>query len=159
MQSHYSFLPSPVGFLLAVRGPIGLQRLEFEKEEPVIEPDWIENCSAFASVQKQLDEYFRGERRSFDIPLDLQGTAFQRRVWSALRTIPWGQTASYGQIAARIGNPGASRAVGQANNRNPVVIIVPCHRVIGSDGKLVGFGGGMSRKEFLLDLESFTESN
>lgn len=101
----------------------------------------------------QLDEYYRGERKTFSLPLKANGTVFQERVWQALLTIPYAETRSYGEIAAQIGNPKASRAVGMANNRNPISIIIPCHRVIGSDGKLVGYGGGMHRKVWLLDLE------
>ena len=101
----------------------------------------------------QLKEYFDGTRREFDLPLALEGTAFQRAVWEALLTIPYGETRSYGQIAQSIGNPKACRAVGMANNRNPIAIIVPCHRVIGANGKLVGYGGGLDIKERLLALE------
>jgi methylated-DNA-[protein]-cysteine S-methyltransferase len=100
-----------------------------------------------------LDEYFAGRRWRFDLPLSLDGTVFQRAVWAALRQIPYGQTASYGDIAARVGNPKAVRAVGGANNRNPVAIIVPCHRVIGHGGSLVGYGGGLDTKRWLLDHE------
>ena len=96
---------------------------------------------------------FAGQLTSFDLPLDPAGTGFQRRVWAALLDIPYGQTASYGQLAGRIGQPAASRAVGLANGRNPIAIIIPCHRVIGSDGSLTGYGGGLDRKRFLLDLE------
>ncbi len=104
-------------------------------------------------AKNQLDEYYRGERKTFSLPLKANGTVFQERVWQALLTIPYAETRSYGEIAAQIGNPKASRAVGMANNRNPISIIIPCHRVIGSDGKLVGYGGGMHRKVWLLDLE------
>ncbi len=99
------------------------------------------------------DEYFAGGRKDFDLPLCPRGTEFQKKVWSALREIPYGETRAYGEIAAAVGNPKAARAVGMANNRNPISVIVPCHRVIGSDGKLVGYGGGLDIKEFLLDLE------
>jgi methylated-DNA-[protein]-cysteine S-methyltransferase len=102
---------------------------------------------------KQLREYFAGERREFDLPLRFKGTEFQRQVWEALLAIPYGETASYGGIAERIGRPKAVRAVGMANNRNPIVIICPCHRVIGSDGSLTGYGGGLPAKQYLLDLE------
>ena len=102
----------------------------------------------------QLEEYFAGKRREFDLPLRFNGTEFQRRVWSALMTIPYGETRSYGAVAKLCGNAKASRAVGMANNRNPVVIICPCHRVIGSDGSLVGFGGGITVKKWLLDHEN-----
>lgn len=104
-------------------------------------------------AQRQLTEYFAGQRQDFSLPLEMRGTPFQKRVWQALCTIPYGQTRTYGQIAAQIGNPKACRAVGMANNRNPIAIIVPCHRVIGSDGTLVGYGGGLHIKEALLSLE------
>lgn len=103
---------------------------------------------------KQLDEYFSGQRRSFSVRLNLQGTPFQKRVWAELQKIPYGQTRSYGEIARACGRPGASRAVGQANHNNPIVIIIPCHRVVGSDGRLVGFGGGLWRKKWLLQHEA-----
>jgi methylated-DNA-[protein]-cysteine S-methyltransferase len=102
----------------------------------------------------ELREYFAGERRGFDLPLELEGTAFQRRVWNALLGIPYGETRSYGQLARELGMPGAARAVGAANGANPVAIIVPCHRVIATSGALHGYGGGLDRKKFLLDLES-----
>ena len=103
---------------------------------------------------QQLSEYLKGERQMFDLPLNPRGTDFQKRVWQALCDIPYGETRSYKQIAEAIGNPKAVRAVGMANNRNPITIVVPCHRVIGADGKLVGYGGGLEMKEFLLRLES-----
>jgi methylated-DNA-[protein]-cysteine S-methyltransferase len=106
-----------------------------------------------AEATTQLREYFAGTRTSFALPLQMDGNAFEQRVWAALRTIPYGETASYGEIAAQIGAPGAARAVGVANARNPIAIIVPCHRVIGANGKLVGFGGGLPMKRALLDLE------
>lgn len=104
-------------------------------------------------TMEQLREYFSGARTDFDVPVALQGTEFQTQVWKALMEIPYGKTCTYGELAARIGNPKASRAVGMANNRNPVAIIVPCHRVIGASGKLVGYGGGLNVKERLLELE------
>lgn len=104
-------------------------------------------------LQEQLREYFQGERREFDLPLDLAGTPWQRKVWGALLEIPYGATTSYGEVAARLGKPGGSRAVGRANGKNPVAIVVPCHRVIQSDGSLRGYGGGLHRKRWLLDLE------
>lgn len=106
-----------------------------------------------APVVAQLYEYFKGDRRSFDLPLGFKGTDFQKRVWEALRDIPYGQTRTYKDIAESIGSPKAVRAVGNANNKNPLSIIVPCHRVIGSSGSLVGYGGGLDRKAYLLDLE------
>lgn len=104
-------------------------------------------------AKEQLEEYFDGKRREFDLPISLHGTDFQKKVWNVLRSIPYGETLSYGEVALRIGNPKASRAVGGANNKNPVMIIVPCHRVIGADGSLTGFGGGLPAKEYLLALE------
>jgi methylated-DNA-[protein]-cysteine S-methyltransferase len=114
--------------------------------EPAEDPDG----PPFAVASRQLSEYFEGERTEFDLELALDGTAFQRRVWTALRNIPYGQTISYGQLADQIGQPSASRAVGLANGKNPIGIIVPCHRVVGADGSLTGYGGGIERKRFLL---------
>ena len=107
-----------------------------------------------AEAMRQLAEYFAGERREFELPLAPEGTPFMRRVWAELVKVPYGATATYGEIAERIGNPGGSRAVGLANNRNPIAIIIPCHRIIGSSGKLVGYAGGVELKERLLALES-----
>ncbi|WP_377272828.1 methylated-DNA--[protein]-cysteine S-methyltransferase [Peterkaempfera sp. SMS 1(5)a] len=109
--------------------------------------------SLFARVAEQLDAYFAGDLTHFDLDLSLDGTAFQRSVWAGLLTIPYGTTVSYGELAARLGQPGASRAVGLANGRNPVGIIVPCHRVVGANGSLTGYGGGLDRKRWLLDFE------
>lgn len=109
--------------------------------------------AALAEAKRQLEEYFAGERQEFDLPLASRGTEFQRRVWNELRRIPFGETISYGELAARIGKPTASRAVGAANGRNPLPVVVPCHRVIGHDGKLGGYGGGLPTKQRLLDLE------
>lgn len=114
------------------------------------------SCALLEEAAKQLREYFAGERRHFGLPLSPEGTAFQRKVWRALCDIPCGETRSYGQIAAAVGSPGASRAVGMANNRNPIAIIIPCHRVIGADGSLTGYGGGLDKKEFLLRHERRT---
>ena len=104
-------------------------------------------------ASRQLEEYFAGKRKQFDLPLSLRGTEFQRQVWAALRDIPYGETRSYGQIAQAVGRPKAVRAVGMANHRNPISIIVPCHRVVGADGSLTGYGGGLENKKFLLALE------
>ncbi|HEY2507372.1 MAG TPA: methylated-DNA--[protein]-cysteine S-methyltransferase [Streptosporangiaceae bacterium] len=111
----------------------------------------------FTSAAAQLAAYFAGERAGFDVPLAPAGTPFQQQVWAALRSIPYGQTWSYGRIADHLGRPGASRAVGLANGKNPIAVIIPCHRVIGADGSLTGYGGGMARKRFLLDLEHGVE--
>jgi methylated-DNA-[protein]-cysteine S-methyltransferase len=110
-----------------------------------------------SEASRQLDAYFAGRLRRFELPLSLEGTPFQQRVWSALRDIPFGETRSYAQLAKAIGNPSAMRAVGAANGRNPIAIVVPCHRVIGADGSLTGFGGGIERKKFLLRLEQGRE--
>lgn len=114
---------------------------------------WRHDPDAFEDAATQLDAYFAGERTEFDLDLRLEGTEFQRTVWAALRQIPYGETWSYGELAAHIGKPGAARAVGLANGRNPIAVIVPCHRVIGADGSLTGFGGGIPRKRALLALE------
>ena len=123
--------------------------------QPVrIEHGWERRDDAFGEARSQLGEYFDGTRREFDVPLALAGNEFELRVWGALLEIGYGETASYGAIAARIGAPSAARAVGLANGRNPVAVIVPCHRVIGADGSLTGYGGGLERKRLLLDLEA-----
>lgn len=115
---------------------------------------WVEDATAFSDVVAQLAAYFAGKRTGFDVPLRPNGTSFQQRVWDALSDIPYGETASYGEIAARIGQPGAARAVGMAIGRNPITVIVPCHRVIGANGALTGYAGGLQAKQVLLDLES-----
>lgn len=111
------------------------------------------SSSTFIAVREQLEEYFAGQRTDFDLPLEMHGTAFQRRVWHALSAIPYGETVSYGELAHRIGRSSAARAVGLANGRNPISVIVPCHRVIGANGDLTGYGGGVERKRMLLELE------
>ena len=117
------------------------------------EGDWTENAALFAEAARQLGDYFAGKRHSFDLPLAPSGTPFQRDVLAALQQIPYGETRSYGELAKAVGRPKASRAVGAANGRNPLPIVIPCHRAIGSDGSLTGFGGGLATKRFLLDLE------
>jgi methylated-DNA-[protein]-cysteine S-methyltransferase len=152
----YTTFESPVGPLLLAGDSNALRLLSFEtsKHAAPPRPDWNQNRAAFAEVIRQLQAYFRGELEEFDVPLAMEGTEFQIRVWNALRTIPYGETISYAQLARRIGNPKAVRAVGLANGSNPIPIIVPCHRVIGSDGSLTGFGGGLSTKKKLLELEN-----
>lgn len=152
----YTTFESPVGPLLLAGDADGLRRVNFESSKHAAPPaaDWKEDRAPFAEVIRQLQAYFRGELRKFDVPLAMEGTEFQLRVWNALRGIPYGETISYLQLAERIGNPKAVRAVGLANGSNPIPIIVPCHRVIGSDGSLTGFGGGISTKKKLLELES-----
>ena len=150
----FRVVDSPVGPLtLAGRdGALGHLRMAGQTHEPN-RAGWTQDDDSFPEAVEQLDAYFAGELKTFDLELDLAGTDFQRRVWSALRTIPYGETRSYGEIAAQIGSPGASRAVGLANGRNPIGIIVPCHRVIGASGSLTGYGGGLDRKRVLLELE------
>ncbi len=152
----YTTFQSPVGRLLLAGDAHALRGVSFESSKRATSPppDWKQNRTAFAEVIRQLQAYFRGELKEFDLPLAMEGTAFQLRVWNALRAIPYGETIFYAQLAERIGNPKAVRAVGLANGSNPIPIIVPCHRVIGSNGSLTGFGGGLSTKKMLLELES-----
>ena len=148
---------SPVGELTLVADESGLAAILWEDDKPdrVRLGALTEKADhpVLVETELQLGEYFAGERRTFDVPLSFAGTDFQKRVWAALLAIPFGETRSYGEIADQLGNPGASRAVGAANGRNPISIIAPCHRVVGSNGKLTGFAGGLEAKAFLLDLE------
>ena len=157
-QITYSEIDSPIGPLLLYGTSRGLSGVEMTKQRHFEgkQSHWKRDDTRWRDAAKQLREYFQGKRQDFDVPLDLAGTDFQRKVWSALQKIPYGRTASYADIARRIRNPKAMRAVGLANGRNPVAIIVPCHRVIGADGSLTGYGGGLERKRTLLDLESET---
>jgi methylated-DNA-[protein]-cysteine S-methyltransferase len=145
---------SPVGPLLLTSDGTSLTRLLFAAEP---DPSWsTDPCPVLDEAVRQLGEYFAGERRDFDLQLDPVGTPFQLTVWAALRDIPYAETINYGQLAGRVGNPHASRAVGLANGRNPISIVVPCHRVIGANGSLTGYGGGLDRKRTLLELERRT---
>jgi methylated-DNA-[protein]-cysteine S-methyltransferase len=152
----YTRIESPVGKLLLAADGQGLRQVSFEssKRAASVRPDWSEDKAPFAEVIRQLQAYFEGELKAFDLPLAPEGTEFQLLVWNCLRTIPYGETISYAQLAQNIGNPKAVRAVGLANGCNPIPIIIPCHRVIGSDGSLTGFGGGLPNKKKLLALES-----
>ena len=144
------FYDTPVGKLCIGEEDDSITRVTWSKvpqEYIQEETELILNCKI------QLEEYFAGNRKQFDLPLAPKGTDFQKRVWKALTDIPYGETRTYGKIAAAVGNPKAARAVGMANNKNPIGIIVPCHRVVGADGKLVGYAGGMEKKEWLLNLE------
>lgn len=158
MTQVFKWIESPVGSLKLVGNDEGLTALLWENDRPhrvrlgamVANPEH----SILRRTERQLVEYFRGERRAFDVKLAFVGTPFQNMVWQALLTIPYGETRSYGQIARQIGNPKAVRAVGAANGRNPISIIAPCHRVVGSSGALTGFAGGLETKRYLLDLEA-----
>ncbi|HYA67668.1 MAG TPA: methylated-DNA--[protein]-cysteine S-methyltransferase [Acidimicrobiales bacterium] len=146
---------SPIGplTLTAVDDRLTGLHMHEQRHAPERREGWEHDASAFKDVVAQLEAYFVGELRQFDVALSMEGTDFQRRVWAGLCEIPYGETISYGELARQVGNPGASRAVGLANGRNPVAIIVPCHRVIGADGSLTGYGGGLERKVWLLDHE------
>jgi methylated-DNA-[protein]-cysteine S-methyltransferase len=151
----YTRFESPIGELLAVGDGLALHGLYMQEGRTAIDvrADWEPADEPFAVVRAQLADYFEG-RTAFDLPLAMQGTPFQLRAWQALQDIPYGETISYGEQARRIGRPADPRAVGQANGRNPIAVIVPCHRVIGADGSLTGYGGGVERKRHLLDLEA-----
>jgi methylated-DNA-[protein]-cysteine S-methyltransferase len=153
---YYCYLDTPIGELLLAGEDGALSMIGFPKGSMRREPEaaWIFNESKLVDACRQLREYFAGERRDFDLPLKFHGTEFQVSVLEALQDIPYGETTSYGEIAKRIGRPKAVRAVGAANGRNPIPIVVPCHRVIGSTGDLTGFGGGLDTKEALLRLEA-----
>lgn len=151
----YSYLETPVGHLLVAGDGTCLHRIGFPAGRRASGPgeDWRRDDRLFSETFAQLRAYFAGELTRFDLPLYFAGTDFQNAVWSALRDIPFGVTVSYGELAGRIGRPGASRAVGAANGANPLPIVVPCHRVVGADGSLTGFGGGVEIKRYLLSHE------
>ena len=153
---NYAYLDSPIGPLLIAGDAQAVTQISFPKNgKPVRpQPQWTEAAKGpVGEAIRQLREYFSGRRRDFDLPLSLSGTVFQKSVWRQLQDIPYAATISYGELAKRVGNPKASRAVGAANGKNPLPIVVPCHRVIGADGKLVGFGGGLPIKQALLEIE------
>lgn len=147
----YQYLNSPIGFIKITANDEAINEVTFVENEEEDKPNELTQ-----EAVNQLMEYFEGKRKVFDLPLSPIGTPFQQAVWKALCSIPYGETRSYGEIAKMIGNPKASRAVGMANNRNPISIIIPCHRVIGASGKLVGYGGGIDKKIYLLNLEKAT---
>jgi len=157
MNLAYKIIDSPVGKLKLVASDKGLAGVLWEREDaPRVALRGLaadEQHPVLLEAERQLGEYFAGKRKTFSVALDMQGTRFQKEVWQALLAIPFGETRSYGELAKRLGNPRATRAVGAANGRNPISIIVPCHRVIGSTGKLTGFGGGLENKAHLLSLE------
>ena len=149
----YTIMDSPIGQLMGVgdgRTVNGLFTVGHHRQP---NPVWTRDDGALGDLRTQLQEYFAGSRRVFDLPLASDGTGFQRSVWAALREVPYGQTASYAQIAARVGSPTAYRAVGSANGRNPLSIIVPCHRIVGANGLLIGYAGGIDAKRWLLAHE------
>jgi methylated-DNA-[protein]-cysteine S-methyltransferase len=157
MSFAYKMIESPIGKLKLVASDQGLVAVLWEKDNPrrvrVSELVADQQHPVLAEAERQLGDYFAGKRKSFSIPLDIRGTRFQKDVWEALLAIPFGETRSYGQLAKQLGNSRATRAVGAAIGRNPVSVVVPCHRVIGSSGKLTGFGGGLEAKARLLSLE------
>jgi len=153
---NYAYIETPIGTLLIAGDAAAVHRIAFPQRGRAAkpEPEWHESQRGpLGEAVRQLREYFAGERSGFDLPLAPEGTAFQRGVWRQLREIPYGETISYGELARRVGNPKASRAVGSANGANPLPIVIPCHRVIASDGSLGGFGGGLPTKQTLLELE------
>jgi len=155
--STHAVVPSPIGplTLVCADGALTGLHMDAERPRPPVESFGArdESVPLFVEAARQLSAYFAGRLIDFDLPVRLHGTPFQRRVWAALADIPYGETVSYGELAAQIGQPTAARAVGLANGRNPVAVIVPCHRVVGSTGSLVGYGGGLDRKRYLLRLE------
>ena len=161
MATTFARFPSPVGELILTASETALKGVFFpvRRNRSAPEAGWVEDDgrgpagALLAAVRRQLTGYFEGTRTTFDLPLDGTGSTFERRVWDLLRTIPYGATTSYGALARRLGDPRATRAVGAANGKNPIPIIVPCHRVLGARGELTGFGGGLDRKRWLLEHE------
>jgi len=158
MAYYYKLMISPVGVLTLLASDQGLAAILWQDDDPKrvrLSPVTENNLHPLLlETERQLNDYFAGQRQRFDLPLDFTGTEFQKKVWAALVTIPFGETRSYGEIARQIGHPQAVRAVGAANGKNPISIVAPCHRVIGANGKLTGFAGGLATKAFLLDIES-----
>jgi methylated-DNA-[protein]-cysteine S-methyltransferase len=156
-MTRYTTIDSPIGELLLggdAAGALTDLHMQAAPRPFPVPTDWQRDDGALVPAVAQLREYFAGERRAFALPLAPSGSPFERRVWQELLEIPYGETASYGEIARRIGAPSAARAVGLANGRNPIAVVVPCHRVIGANGSLTGYGGGLERKRWLLDLEA-----
>ena len=153
--TYYAYLDSPIGRILVAGDGETVSRISFTTGHSVLQPEpgWVDDGVPLRAATEQLEQYFAGERRRFDLRLSLRGTPFQKRAWEVLLTIPYGEAWSYGQVADALGSPGAARAVGRANATNPLPLVVPCHRVIGADGTLTGFGGGLSAKQWLLRFE------
>ena len=163
-MQHQTTMQTPIGELVLVASDRGLREIHLPLgPRSAHRRDGGADHPILTETRRQLEEYFRGERRGFDVPLDVDGSPFQREVWNALGLIPYGATESYGRLAERVGRPGAARAVGGANGRNPVPIVVPCHRVIGSSGALTGYGGpseaGIAMKRWLIDHETAVEAS
>jgi len=152
----YTNVESPIGELLLLSDGHVLCGLHMQEGRKAvrIKPTWRRSEEPFTNVREQLEEYFAGQRFRFDLPLGLRGTPFQLRVWRALQEIPYGDRLTYGALASRVGRPFAARAVGHANGSNPIAVVLPCHRLVGANGALVGYGGGLERKQFLLSLEA-----
>ena len=157
MKTYYAKIAVPIGELLIVSDGTHIIRINMDHQKYAadVQNNWEMNpeLPIIARAIAQLQSYFAGDLKAFDLPLHTEGTAFQQSVWRALAMIPFGHTVSYGELARRIGNPGASRAVGLANGKNPIAIVLPCHRVVGANGSLTGYGGGLHRKQWLLDME------
>ncbi len=155
IQTSFTIIPSPLGDILLARNEKGLSHISFQEGSNAVAPaaDWQRDDSAFPDATAQLNAYFAAELQEFNLPLAPDGTVFQQTVWQALQAIPYGATSTYGELAAKVGNPKAARAVGAANGCNPLPIVIPCHRVIGANGKLTGFRGGLAIKKALLSLE------
>jgi methylated-DNA-[protein]-cysteine S-methyltransferase len=161
IQSYFTVLPSPIGELLVVGADDPATQFAIhglymtgQKYEPMLSPEWVRDANRFADAEKQLEAYFGGDLSEFDLPLIARGSEFQRSVWMALSEIPLGATRAYGQIAVQVADRSKTRAVAAAIGRNPIGIVVPCHRVIGADGSLTGYAGGLDRKRWLLDHEA-----
>ncbi len=162
MTDRQTLIDTPIGTLTLIASDEGLTRILFDGETlestGLDEPPIVDDDPVLATAEAQLQEYFAGDRKDFDLPLDLRGTEFQVEAWEALASVPYGETTSYGEQAERIGRPGAFRAVGAANGKNPVPIVLPCHRIVGANGSLTGFAGGLALKQQLLALEQDQQS-
>lgn len=155
-MTYYDLVSSPIGQLLLTSDGMNLTGVYMEdhKGGPAIGSDWLRDPTRFVSASEQIDDYFAGRRSAFDLPLATHGTEFQEAVWAMLKAIPFGETVTYGDLARKLGDPKASRAVGTAVGRNPISIVIPCHRVLGAGGQITGFAGGVERKRTLLDHEA-----